>query len=187
MKISALALTTLLFASCLCARETTLTIDKGRSHIEAAVTSSMDNFMAKLTAWDAVISVDVPEKRLGSARLKFRFADITTGDGTRDAEMCRWEQTDQFPDCIYILDALAPAAGGTFIARGKFILHGVTKAIAIPVTIGYVGTSIFMVDGDLPLDTTEFNLPPIRTHGFFKVSPVLQVKFHIEGRVAPAS
>ena len=59
MKIPALVLATLLFSSGLSAGETALTIDKGRSHIEASVTSPMDNFPAKLTAYDALISVDV--------------------------------------------------------------------------------------------------------------------------------
>jgi polyisoprenoid-binding protein YceI len=187
MKTPALVLASLLFSSGLTAGETALTIDKGRSHIEAAVTSSMDNFTAKLTAYDALISVDVTEKRIGSVRLKFLFADINTGVEERDADMRRWEQADQFPDCVYILDALLPAAGGTFTARGKFILHGVTKTLSIPVTIGYTGNDACIIDGDLPLDTTDFGLPPIHKFLVYKVNPTLQLKFHLEGHVAPDS
>ena len=187
MKIPTLVLATLFFSSGLFAGETALTIDKGRSHIEAAVTSSMDNFAAKLTAYDALISVDVTGKHIGSARLKFLFADIKTGVEKRDADMRRWEQADQFPDCVYILDALLPAAGGTFTARGKLILHGVTKTLSIPVTIGYAGNDTCIIDGDLPIDTTDFGLPPIRKFLFFKVNPTLQVKFHLEGHATPDS
>ena len=187
MKTPALLLAFLLISSGLHAGETALMIDKGRSHIDAAITSSGGSFTAKLTAYDAYISVDMTEKRIGSARLKFLFADIKTGVEKRDADLRHWEQTDQFPDCVYILDALLPAAGGTFTARGKFILHGVTKTLSIPVTIGYAGNDTCIIDGDLPIDTTDFGLPPIRKFLFFKVNPTLQVKFHLEGHATPDS
>jgi polyisoprenoid-binding protein YceI len=171
----------------LCATEVPLTIDKGRSHIEAAVMASPDNFTARLTAYDALISVDLAEKRIGSASLKFHFADIKTSVDKRDTDLRHWEQTAQFPDCVYILDALAPAAGGTFTARGKFILHGATKTLTIPVTISYVGPDTCLIDGDLALNTNDFGLPPARKLFAFRVNPTLQIKFHLEGHAAPGS
>jgi polyisoprenoid-binding protein YceI len=126
-------------------------------------------------------------KRIGSARIKFLFADIKTGVEKRDADMRRWEQTGQFPDCVYILDALLPAAGGTFNARGRFILHGVTQTVSIPVTIGYTSNDTCMIDGDLSLNTSDFGLPPIHQFLVYKVGPTLQVKFHLEGQATPDS
>ena len=185
MKFLTFASVAMLFATVLSAAEVPLTIDKNRSHIEALGISRQGNFTAKLTVFDAVISLDPVEKRIGSAQLTFHFADIKTGDEKRDAEMCTWQQTDQFPDCVYILEALLPAVGGTFNARGKFILHGVTRVITIPITIGYTTPDTCQIDGDLPLDTTDFGLPPLRKYGIFRVIPRLQVKFHLEGRVSP--
>lgn len=184
MKIPVFAFAALLFDPGLDAAESLLTIDKSRSHIEAMGASTEENFTASLSAYDAAISIDPVEKRIGSARLTFRFSDIKTGDEKRDTEMLAWQQSDQFPDCIFILDALLPAPGGTFNARGKFILHGTTKVITIPVTINYTRPDLCLIDGDLPLDTTDFGLPLIRRYGLFKVSPILQVKFHLEGTVA---
>ena len=180
MKTPAFALAIILFAAALPAAETALTVDKTRSHLEAMVTSPMDNFTAKVSAYDAFVSVDLAEKRIGSAQLKFRFADLKTGDEDRDAEMRAWQQTDQFPECVYLLDSLMPAVGGTYKARGKFILHGVTKEITIPVTISFKDTAV-LIDGDLALDTTDFGLSPIRKYALFKVNPTLQIKFHLEG------
>jgi len=182
----ALSLAAILFAFAppLFAIETPLAIDKSRSHIEAMVTSTMDNFTAQLTAYDAIVSVDLSEKRIGNAQLKFRFADIKTSDEKRDAEIYAWQQIDQFPDCIYILDALQPAIGGTFKARGRFILHGIRKEITIPVTIGFSSAGTCMIDGDLTLDTTDFGLSPVHKYVIFKVSPTFQVKFHLEGRAS---
>ena len=187
MKIPVFALAALLFAPGLPAAESLLTIDKSRSHIEAMVTSTRDNFTASLTAYEIALSIDPAQKHIGSAQLRFRFADIKTGDEKRDAEMRAWQQTDQFPDCIYILEALLPAPGGTFNARGKFILHGVTKVITIPVTISTTSPGTCLIDGDLSLETTDFGLSPIRKFGVFKVSPTLQVKFHLEGHASAGS
>jgi len=183
MKIPALALIAVLFHSALFAGETPLAIDTSHSHIEAIITSAMENFTANLTAYDTIISVDPVEKRVGSAVLKFRFADIKTGNEKRDSTMRAWQQTDQFPECVYVLDALLPAGGGSFKARGKFILHGITKDLTIPVTISFANTDTCMIDGDVALDTTAFGLPPIRQYVLLKVNPTLQVKFHLEGRV----
>jgi len=184
MKISALTLVALLYACGLFAGEATLAIDRSRSHVEAMVRSSLENFTASLTAYEALISVDVAEKRIVNAQLKFRVADVKTGSEKRDADMGRWEQTDQFPECVYILDALLPAAGGTFKARGKLILHGVTQELVFPVTISFKAPNVCSLDGDLTLNTTDFGLPQIRKFGLFKVNPELQVKFHLEGRAA---
>ena len=143
----------------------------------------MDSFTAKVIAYDADISVDLAEKRIGSAQLKFRFSDIKTGDEDRDAKMRDWQQTDQFPECVYLLDTLQPAVGGTYKALGKFMLHGVTKEMTIPVTISFKDTTV-MIDGDLALDSNDFGLSPIRKYALLKVNPTLQVKFHLEGRAS---
>jgi len=183
MKVPTLALAVLFSAYGLFASDAPLTIDKSHSHIEAMVRSSMENFTASLSAYDALISVDTSGKHVINAQLKFRFSDVKTGSEKRDTDMCRWEQTDQFPECVYMLDALLPAAGGTFKAHGKLILHGVTKELIFPVTISFKAPDTCSVDGDLTLNTMDFGLPQIRKFGLFKVNPELQVKFHLEGRV----
>ncbi len=182
MKIFALTLAAL-FTSALFAAETPLTIDKNRSHIEAIVTAPMETFTAKLTTYDATISVDPAQKRIGTVLLKFRLADLTTDNEKRDTAMRDWQQTDQFPECVFLLDALLPAGGGSFKARGKFILHGITQVLNIPVTITFSTPDTCLIDGDTSLDTTAFALPPIRQYLLLKVNPTLQVKFHLEGRI----
>jgi polyisoprenoid-binding protein YceI len=177
----------IVLSSSLFAAETPLVVDKEKSHVEAAVKSTMDNFTAKLTAFDALVSVDAAQKRVASAQFKFRFTDIKTSNEKRDTDMHKWQQTDQFPECVYILDALLPASGGTFNARGKFTLHGITRELIFPVTVGFTGTNVCTIDGDLPLDTRDYGLPIKRSFAVLKVDPVLQVKFHLEGHSPPGS
>jgi polyisoprenoid-binding protein YceI len=185
MKIFPSAFIALAFASHAFAVETPLVIDKAHSNIEAGVKSTMDNFSVKLAVYDAIVSVETAEKRIGSAQIKFRFADLKTGKENRDVEMLHWEQTDKFADCVFNLEALLPAADGTFSARGKFTLHGVTKETSFPVTIGFKEPDAYTIDGNLPIDTRDYGLPVIRNFAILKVNPVLQVKFHLEGRVSP--
>jgi polyisoprenoid-binding protein YceI len=174
-------------ATRLFATETLLTIDRERSHIEAAAKSTMEDFTAKLSYFEGTIQVDPTAKSVGSAQLKFRFADVKTGSNSRDAKMHRWQQTDQFPDCVYVLDALLHATGGSFRARGKFIFHGITREISFPVTLRFEDKGICKIDGDLQLDTRQYELPIVRLLGVFTVAPFVQVKFHIEGHLPTSS
>jgi len=187
MKIFPLALIALAIMSRIFAAETPLAIDKAHSQIEAAVKSTTDNFPAKLTAYDAIVALDPAGKHVERVQFKFHFADLNTGNEKRDVEMRHWEETDKFPDCEYVLVELLPVAGGSFNARGKFTLHGVTKEIIFPVNIGFKDPATCTIDGELPVDTRDYGLPVIRKFAVLKVNPVLQVKFHLEGHVAPGA
>ncbi|MFT3869084.1 MAG: YceI family protein [Nibricoccus sp.] len=161
-----------------------LTIDKDRSKIEVAVKATMDSFTASLPAYDAAIAVDPAAKRVESAQVKFRFTDVKTGKDKRDVEMNHWQETEKFPDCLYVMDSLKPVGGDLYNANGKFTLHGVTKEISFPVTILIQTDGTCKLDSEFPLDTQDYGLPIFKKFGMLKVNPLLKIKFHLEGRVA---
>jgi polyisoprenoid-binding protein YceI len=173
---------TFLFTTPLFGTETPLVIDPAQSHIEAHVKSTLENFVAKLTAYEATVAVDPAEKRVGHAQLKFHFSDIKTGNEKRDTEMRLWQQTDLFPDSVCVVDTLVPAGTSNYTAQGKLTFHGVTKAVAFPVTIISKEPGTYIIEGELSLDTRDYGLPVIRKFGMLKVNPVLEVNFHLEGR-----
>lgn len=179
-----IAVLPLILASQLFAASVPLTVDKEHSSVEVAVKATMDSFTAKLIAYDAVIAADPETKQIQSAQVKFRFADIKTGKDKRDVEMNHWQETEKFPDCLYVMDSLKPASGDIYNATGKFTLHGVTKEISFPVTILIQTDGSCKMDSEFPLDTQDFGLPIFKKFGMLKVNPLLKVKFHLEGRVA---
>lgn len=161
-----------------------LVIDKDHSKIEVAVKATMDSFTATLPAYEATIAIDPAAKRVENAQVKFRFNEVKTGKEKRDVEMHHWQQTDQFPDCLYVMDSLKPISGDTSTATGKFTLHGVTKDISFPVTITFQADGSCKLDSEFQLNTQDFGLPIFKKFGMLKVDPLLKIKFHLEGRAA---
>ncbi|MFT3783153.1 MAG: YceI family protein [Nibricoccus sp.] len=166
---------------------TPLAIDKAHSSIEADVKATMDSFTAKLPAYDATIVADAAAKQVESAQVKFHFTDIKTGKDKRDTEMNHWQETPQFPDCVYVMDSLKPAGGDTYTATGKFTLHGVTKELSFPIKISFQPDGSCKLDSEFSLNTQDYGLPIFKKFGMLKVDPLLKIRFHLEGRAAGSS
>lgn len=185
MKLAAILALTL--APQLFAASAPLVLDQERSSIKVSVKATMDSFTANLIAYDASITADPEAKQVQSAQVKFHFADIKTGKDKRDTEMHHWQQTEQFPDCVYVMDSLKPGTGDNYTATGKFTMHGVTKEIDFPVTISFQPNGSCKLDSEFALDTQNYGLSIFKKFGLLKVDPLLKIKFHLEGHAAPAS
>ncbi|MGC4074572.1 MAG: YceI family protein [Nibricoccus sp.] len=176
------------FASPLSAVETPLVVDKQQSHIEYNVTATMDSFSGRLSAYDLELADDpAVTGKISRAELRFRFADLRSNNAKRDQQMRDWQNTEQFPECIFTLTALEPAAtAGHFTARGQFIFHGMTRDLVFPVSLSNSEDGLHVIDGEAKIDTRDFGLPIIRKFGLLKVDPVVVVKLHLQARPAAA-
>lgn len=176
------------FAAFLSAAETPLIVDKQQSRIEYAVTATMDTFSGKLTAYDLDLASDpAATGKISRAELRFRFTDLRSNNVKRDQQMRDWQNTEQFPECIFTLTALEPAAtAGRFTARGQFIFHGMTRDLVFPVSLSHSEDGLHVIDGEARIDTRDFGLPIIRKFGLLKVDPVVTVKLHLQARPAAA-
>ena len=161
------------------AAEGPLAIDLAQSRVEIAVKATMDSFVAKLTKYEPQIVV-ADDGRVSAARFAFRFRDIETGKEARDKAMHKWQQTDTFPDGLFVLSSISPANGNAYTAFGRLTLHGVTRDIQFPVSLARDGQR-FAIDGDATVDTREFGLPVYRMLGVLKVDPLVHVRFHLQG------
>lgn len=174
-------------ASCVlpaAAAERPLAVDAAQSRVEVVVKASVDSFTGKLAKFEPTVAVG-EDGRVSSARLAFRFRDVLTGKEGRDKAMHKWQDTEKFPDGVFVLTSLeaAPAPATSLVAIGRLTLHGVARDLRFPVTVGREG-EIYAIDGDATIDTREYGLPVIRMLALLKVDPLVHVKFHLQGRVA---
>lgn len=166
-------------AATILAAERPLPIDAAQSRIDIAVKVTADSFVGRLNAFEPAITIDDEGKVVG-ARFAFHFRDVATGKEKRDAAMHKWQQTDTFPDGLFVLTSLEPSQGVNATAFGRLTLHGVTRDLRFPISISRDGPR-YAIDGDAPVDTREFGLPIIRMMAVLKVDPVVHVRFHLQG------
>lgn len=166
------------------AAERPLVIDAAQSRVEVVVKASVDSFTGKLAKFEPTVAV-ADDGRVCAARLAFHFRDVLTGKDGRDKAMHKWQDTEKFPDGLFVLTSLEPASapGNGLVAIGRFTFHGVARDLRFPVTVGREA-EIYAIDGIATIDTREYGLPVIRMLALLKVDPLVQVKFHLQGRVA---
>jgi polyisoprenoid-binding protein YceI len=161
-----------------------LTIERDQSRVDIAVHASVDSFTGQLARFEPTIAVD-EGGRVTAARLEFHFLDVRTGKDGRDKAMHKWQETERFPDGLFVLASLesaaAPEAG--LVAIGRLTLHGVTRDLRFPCSVLREGEA-YTIDGEAAIDTRDFGLPVIRMLAVLKVDPVVRVKFRLCGRVA---
>jgi polyisoprenoid-binding protein YceI len=163
------------------AAERPLAIDLTQSRVEVAVKATADSFVAKLTRYEPIVLL-ADNGSVSAARLAFRFGDLETGKDARDKAMHKWQQTDSFPDGLFVLNSLTPANGTTLTAIGRLTLHGITREIQFPISLARDG-SRYAIDGDATIDTREFGLPVYRMLALLKVNPLVHVRFHLQGSI----
>lgn len=166
------------------AAEHALSIDKTHSRIEVQVGATTHEFTLKLSDYEADILTDTATGRLTQALLRFKFADLKTGDEKRDEAMLAWENNDQFPEVVFNLISIKTDPVGKGVARGQLILHGVAQEITLELTVTTKDQLAYTIDGQGTMDTQDFGLPILHRYGFIRVDPVVTLSFHLQGTVS---
>ena len=159
-------------------------VDCASSHLEIDVKVTVDSFVAKLATYDADIRLDPASPTVTSATFRCKFTDVKTGEADRDQQMNEWQDTAKFPDVVFALASLNHEPDGRYTAKGRLQLHGVEREETFPVSIAFDQTTV-AIDGETKVDTRDFGLKVIRKFGLLKVDPVLTVRFHLQGAIAP--
>ncbi|MGC4074578.1 MAG: YceI family protein [Nibricoccus sp.] len=186
MKSPLLLLLLLVLTSWSSAAETPLAVIPEKSHVKYDVAVPTKSFSGTLETFDLQLFGDPKTTaKITRAELRFRFADLHSGNTKRDQDMRNWQNTDQFPDVVFTVTALkALNTKNGFTGRGQLVFHGVTREIAFPVSILIQSDGTYIMDGEALVDTRDFDLPVIRKYMALKVDPVVNVRFHIEARPA---
>jgi polyisoprenoid-binding protein YceI len=159
------------------ANERTLKVDRARSFVDVDVDATK-NFTARLENYDARLTLDA-NGRIKGATLAFKFADLKTGNTTRDADMIKWLGGGD-PEGRFELGNLAMTPAGLGQASGRLTFHGITDRIEFPVTLTRDGAT-YTVTGESTLDYRTWNLKVIRKALLFTVSPEVKVRFKFTG------
>jgi polyisoprenoid-binding protein YceI len=157
-------------------------MDRSKSHIDIAVKSTLDSFVAHLEDFEVAITLDPENGRVDSAAFHANLSAVKTGLADRDHNMSVWLQTNEFPQVVFELKAVDRSPNGALTARGRFQLHGQMHDIRFPVTVT-VNRGLATIDGTATLDTQDFGLPIVR-FWVLTVDPVVQVHLHLQGSLA---
>lgn len=177
MKALRLLAPLLLLPCVLLAAERTLKIDRSRSFVDVDVDATK-NFTAHLDAYDAKMGVDDLGK-IKNAVFTFKFADLKTGNDSRDTAMIKWLGGGA-PDGRFELGNLAITPDGQGQASGRLIFHGVTERIEFPVNITKADGT-YTITGETTIDYQHWNLKVIRMALVFTVSPEVKIRFKFTG------
>lgn len=125
-----------------------------------------------LTAADASFEVDLTKLESDESRRDNRIRT----DGL---------QTNQFPKATFVstkpIGLPAETAGGQAVkatAEGNLTLHGVTKAVSIPLDVRVTGGKGELV-GSLSFPMSDFNITPPSIGGFVTVDPDATLEFKL--------
>jgi polyisoprenoid-binding protein YceI len=158
-------------------------VDAAHSTLEIAVKATVGPFVARLQDFEASVKLESRDGRIETAVFRFDFASITTGNAGRDRDMNAWQQTDKFPEVVFTLIALEPAAGRNRLARGQLRFHGVERVLSFPISVETKDQAIDL-DGNVAIDTRDYGLPIIKSFLVLKVDPIVHVHFHLLGKLA---
>jgi polyisoprenoid-binding protein YceI len=181
MKSTRLLILLVALPAVMLAQEVRLKIDKARSFIDVDVKATVDSFIGRLEGYEAVIPLDAAGK-IKTARVSFKFTDLKTGKGDRDAKMLDW-LGGGVPEGRFDLGTLALAPDGQGVANGNLTFHGVTQRVEFPVQITKADDAT-TITGEATIDYRNWNLKVIRLMMALKVDPIVKVKFKLIG--APA-
>ena len=167
----------LLLPCALLAAERSLKIDRSRSFVDVDVDATK-NFTAHLDAYDAKVGVDDAGK-IKSAVFTFRFADLKSGNDSRDTDMIKWLGGGA-PEGRFELGNLALTPDGQGQASGRLIFHGVTERIEFPINVTRVDGA-YAITGETTIDYRNWKLKVIRKAFLFTVAPEVKVRFKLTG------
>jgi len=177
MKALRLLAPLLLLPCVLLAAERSLKIDRSRSFVDVDVDATK-NFTAHLDAYDTRVGVDDLGK-IKNAVFTFKFADLKTGNESRDTAMIKWLGGGS-PEGRFELGNLALTPDGQGQASGRLIFHGVTERIEFPVNV-VKADGAYTITGETTIDYQHWNLKVIRMAFVFTVSPEVKIRFKLTG------
>ncbi len=190
-KISTILTTVLLATLCIAGRafSATYTIDPNHSTVGFAVKHlQVSTVRGGFVDYAGEITFDAKDLKVFKADLTIQSKSINTGNENRDNHLRSADFFDvaQFPTITFASTRIAETADGYSIL-GDLTMHGVTKSIAIPVTISGpvnnpMGGTVIGIAGKAVVNRQDFGIAWNKTmdNGGFVVGNVVDIVIEFE-------
>jgi len=134
LTLSALALATSLPALA----ADTFVVDKGHSEVGFQVTHlGISKVRGRFTDFEGQIQIDAAKPEASSVELTIRAASIETGHAGRDKDLraagSGFFEVDKYPTISFKSTKVEAKGKDLYHVTGDFTMHGVTKALTLPV------------------------------------------------------
>jgi polyisoprenoid-binding protein YceI len=114
-------------------------IDRNHSNIgfSVPILEGLSRVHGKFTDFTVELKFDAADLAHSSIRAVIKVASIDTGIADRDAHLrtADFFDAEKFPEAVFESHKIEATDNG-FVARGKFTLHGITKDLDLPFTLG---------------------------------------------------
>ncbi len=158
-----------------------LAVDPASVKIAIEAHATMHGFTGKLDTATVALDGDAATGVISAATVRFAWADLKTGDTSRDKEMLAWA-TGTSPEGVFTLSKLTPTSSAeTFTAAGTLALNGQSKDVSFPVKIAHSAAG-WTVAGETKIDHRDWGLPKIRKFGMLTVDPIVLIRFSLAAK-----
>jgi len=156
--------------------------------------TTLHDFTATTSSVEGELEADLSHSdATPRASIRVRVATLDSGEAGRDEEMRRLLAVEQHATIEFELgrfepgaiDAAALRASGT--AHGRMTVRGVTQDVAMPVKLSIDDARRLLVEGEMTLDLTRFQVPLPNKLGLLTMEKDIRVWISLRLRANPRS
>ncbi len=172
---------------------------KGVNAIQFKLDSILEPIAGTASDVSGTVSFDTENVAATSGKLQAATASLKVPNSTMNEHLLSagWVDAATHPEVSFAFDSLTDVKSAgenkwTATAAGQFTLKGVTKALAVPVSLTYlpgqfgarinkpeVGGDLLVVRGEFSVERADYGIKPGQNED--KVAPVIQLTFALVG------
>ena len=134
---------TLLMLSVAAAAQTPIRLQPAQSEVLFVTKQMGVPVEGRFRTFDATLDLDPKKPESGSVSVQIHMASGLLGVAEADAELPKpiWFNVAKFPDATFKSSSIKGQGGGKFLVNGKLTIKGISRDVAVPVTITQSGAT----------------------------------------------
>jgi polyisoprenoid-binding protein YceI len=135
------------------------TVDYANSHVGFTATQTGQAFDGAFSRFEAKIAFDPDDLPASSVEATIDMSSAKTGDRQRDTALPErdWFDAKAYPTARFFSDDIMRTAPGTYQARGRLTIRGVTRDVVLPFALRIEG-ALARAEGGLTLVRTDYGV-----------------------------